>query len=136
MFWTILIVAAGFVLLTLVRIGATERVMLRRKWPSLGLWLVAAFLAWRGLWAPALVVAGAGWLAWVWPPRRAVLEMSDETADAEARRVLGVDVGASASDIRAAYRDKMRTAHPDQGGSHAQAAKLAAARDRLLRKRS
>jgi len=57
----------------------------------------------------------------------------DSAADAEARTILGVGTHATESDIRAAYRTKMRRAHPDQGGAHNEAARLAAARDRLLK---
>lgn len=133
MFWVILILAAGFALLTFVRIGGSERALLRRKWPSLLLGAAAVFALWRGLWGVALVLACLAWLVWIWPATRG--PPADERADAEACKVLGVGPNASADDIRAAYRDKMRTAHPDQGGSNAHAAKLTAARDRLLRKR-
>jgi hypothetical protein len=135
LFWAIFVLAAVFALLTLVRVGGAERALIRRKWPSLGLGLVAVFLAWRGLWGPALVVAGLSGLAWIWPWGKAAPPVPDEAADVEARRLLGVGADASPGVIRAAYRNKMRTAHPDQGGTHAQAARLAAARDRLLRKR-
>lgn len=135
MFWVLLGLAAGFGLLTLVRIGGAQRAMLARKWPSLVLGVATGLLAWRGLWALALVVAGLAWLAWIWPPPRRDGPLPGESGDAEARRLLGVGPNASADDIRAAYREKMRTAHPDQGGSHALAARLAAARDRLLRTR-
>jgi DnaJ-domain-containing protein 1 len=56
-------------------------------------------------------------------------------ADIEARQVLGVGANASESDIRSAYRTKMAPAHPDRGGAHNEAARLTAARDRLLKKR-
>jgi len=135
LFWAIFLLAAGFALLTFVRIGGIERALLSRKWPSLLLGATAAFVLWRGLWGVALVLGCLAWLVWIWPAARAAPAVPDERADSEARRVLGVGPNAGADDIRAAYRDKMRTAHPDQGGSHAQAAKLAAARDRLLRKR-
>ncbi len=50
----------------------------------------------------------------------------------EALDVLGLDGGASADDIRAAYRRLMARAHPDQGGSTWMAAKLNEARAVLL----
>lgn len=55
--------------------------------------------------------------------------------DVEARRVLGVEEGATADEIQAAYRARMRTAHPDQGGDPQLAARLNTARDRLTKKR-
>lgn len=46
--------------------------------------------------------------------------------------VLGVAADASRDQINAAYREKARTAHPDQGGSDAAMARLNAARERGL----
>jgi curved DNA-binding protein CbpA len=58
---------------------------------------------------------------------------SEDPADARARAVLGVGASANEGEIRRAYRAKMAKAHPDQGGSEAEAALISAARDRLLR---
>lgn len=55
--------------------------------------------------------------------------------EAEARRVLGVGEGATPEEIQAAYRARMRTAHPDQGGDPELAARLNTARDKLTKKR-
>lgn len=44
-------------------------------------------------------------------------------------QVLGVGQSASRDEISRAYREKARTAHPDQGGSDAAMARLNAARD-------
>ena len=52
--------------------------------------------------------------------------------EAEAREILGVDENASESDIEAGYRDAMKRAHPDQGGSDWMAAKVNQAKDTLL----
>ncbi|MGU3540733.1 J domain-containing protein [Methylobacterium sp. A54F] len=49
----------------------------------------------------------------------------------EAHQILGLQRGASPEEIRAAHRALMKRAHPDQGGSVADAARLNAARDRL-----
>ncbi len=50
----------------------------------------------------------------------------------EAYQVLGLKVGASEADIRAAHHRLMRAAHPDAGGSDWLAARINQARDRLL----
>ncbi len=48
-----------------------------------------------------------------------------------ARRVLGVDAGASAVEVDRAYRRAVRSAHPDVGGDAARFAELTAARRAL-----
>ncbi|MGD2131551.1 MAG: DnaJ domain-containing protein [Maricaulaceae bacterium] len=63
-------------------------------------------------------------------PPGAASAMTEE----EALSVLGLSQGASAEDIRAAYKRLMVKLHPDQGGSGWFAAKLNAARERLLGK--
>ena len=55
--------------------------------------------------------------------------------EAEALRVLGLQAGASADDIKAAYRKLMGQLHPDRGGSDYLAAKVNAAKDVLMRGR-
>lgn len=54
--------------------------------------------------------------------------------EAEARSILGVSASASAQDINAAWRRLMGRAHPDQGGTEGLAARVNAARDRLLKR--
>ena len=46
--------------------------------------------------------------------------------------VLGLRPGATASEIKSAYRDRVATSHPDRGGSHAAMSELNAARDAAL----
>jgi curved DNA-binding protein CbpA len=50
----------------------------------------------------------------------------------EAYQVLGLERGASLEDVRAAHRTLMKRLHPDQGGSVEGAARVNAARDRLV----
>ncbi len=50
----------------------------------------------------------------------------------EAYQVLGLERGASLDEIRAAHRALMKRLHPDQGGTAEGAARINAARDRLL----
>ena len=51
---------------------------------------------------------------------------------AEARAILGVREKASRDDIQTAWKRLMARTHPDQGGSEGLAARVNAARDRLL----
>lgn len=61
------------------------------------------------------------------PPTR---RMSEE----EALSVLGLKPGASAEDVRSAYRKLIAQLHPDKGGTDYLAAKINEARDLLLRR--
>lgn len=47
--------------------------------------------------------------------------------------ILGVERGASAEEVRKAWRARIGDAHPDKAGTHAAAAELNAARDEMLR---
>ena len=51
---------------------------------------------------------------------------------AEARRLLGVEEGASLADIRAAHRRLIARVHPDAGGSAELAERVNLARDTLV----
>ncbi len=137
----LLVLIALFALLFLVRLSAARRAALIQRWPAV-LLASAAFLALArgGLWA-GFGFALAAAIAWhMWPrlsaPRSAPgAPDANDPAEAEARAILGVGSDATVAQIRAAYRAKMARAHPDRGGSHAEAARLTAARDRLLRNR-
>jgi len=58
----------------------------------------------------------------------------DKIELAEARDILGVAANATREDIQAAYARLIRAVHPDVGGSSGLAARINAARDRLLKK--
>jgi hypothetical protein len=131
-----------FLSLFVVRVGGAQRRLILARWPAL-LFAGAALVAVsRGAIWPALALGSMAGLIWLlWPslgaPRTAQASARpspDSAEDAQARAILGVSAAAAESDIRAAYRAKMRRAHPDQGGPHNEAARLTAARDRLLKK--
>jgi hypothetical protein len=60
------------------------------------------------------------------PPRQGAMSR------AEALKVLGLEAGASESDIRAAHRRLIQQTHPDKGGTNYLAAKINEAKDVLL----
>ena len=86
-----------------------------------GAWIIGAALAAAGLW---LVLASR---------QRSVPAHREAMSAAEARSILGVGADADAAVINAAWRRLMARAHPDQGGTEGLAARLNAARDRLLK---
>ena len=131
----LIVVAALFALLLMGRIGGAHRHELGARWPALLFAGAAIFALTRGAIWPALALGAFSALAWiVWPSLAATRTSAapPNTADAEACAILGVGAHATESEIRSAYRAKMTRAHPDLGGGHAEAARLTAARDRLL----
>lgn len=131
---TLLVVTALFALLLVGRVGGARRRQVLERWPVL-IFAGGALLALsRGAFGPALALAGLSVLAWWLSPRLLTRGAPPEDpADAAARKALGLRRGASEAEIRAAYRAKIARAHPDRGGSNAEAARLTAARDRLLK---
>lgn len=140
-------VAVLFAIFFLVRIGGARRQAWFGRWPIVLLALAALALALRGaapLAAGLGVLAAVLWILWPAPPstrRRAPPPPAapppprEDPEDVEARRVLGVSLGASDAEIQSAFRARIAKAHPDRGGKHADAARLVAARDRLLGRR-
>lgn len=135
----LLILTALFALLFAARVGGARRYELLQRWPAVLLAGAALFAFARGGWAAGIGLALLAGVAWqVWPrltARQQNAANASDPADAEARATLGVSATASAEEIRAAYRAKMAEAHPDRGGTHAEAARLTAARDRLLKRK-
>ncbi len=132
------LVAIAFTFLLFVRVSGARRRMLMQRWPSLLLAAAALFALARGALGPALALAALAGLGWyVFPAlfgRAPQPPVAEDPQDAEARRILGVGADATESEIRAAYRRKIASAHPDRGGAHNLAARLTAARDRLLKR--
>lgn len=138
----LLVLTLIFGVLFFTRLGGVYRAELRRRWPAV-VFAVAAFGSLlRGLVGPAILfasLAAVTWIAWPqierWRQPRATSPVDDTPEDFAARRLLGVGPTATPDEIRRAYRAKMVQAHPDRGGSHNEAARLTAARDRLLKKK-
>ncbi len=134
----LIVLALIFGLLLLTRMAGAWRAALAPRWPAIALTGLAAFLGFRGSIRTALVLGALAVVAWYVGPKLLARRAPAATADPrdiEASRILGVGDSADEAEIRQAYRDKMAQAHPDRGGSHERAARLTAARDRLLRKR-
>ena len=71
------------------------------------------------------------WATGQWPWQ--VLQNSEQSQkEAMARRLLGVDRGASRTDIAEAHRRLLAQVHPDRGGSNEAVHAATAARDLLL----
>jgi hypothetical protein len=90
--------------------------------------------AFRGAWLPAAGLIGAGLWLTLASRQRTPGPRLPGLSEAEARSILGVSADATAAEVRAAYRRVMARAHPDQGGTDGLAARVNAARDRLLGK--
>jgi hypothetical protein len=138
----LLFFAAVFGFLFLTRLGGTYRAILARRWPAVLLAGAAIFALTRGaIWPAALLLAMSIFLWTAWPQLASLLRPSpplsphDTPEDSAARALLGVGPHAGADEIRRAYREKMARSHPDRGGAHDEAARLTAARDRLLKKK-
>lgn len=134
------LVVGVIALWALVRLGRqTER-------PGRGHWRVSAtIIAAALLGGGALALARGAWLIGaglvaaglylVFASRiRAVARSAEPGMSVkEARDTLGVSPDATAAQINAAWKRLMARAHPDQGGTQGLAARLNAARDRLLK---
>jgi hypothetical protein len=130
-------VAALFGLLFVARIGGARRALVMQRWPAFVLAGAGVVALMRGAIMPAAGLGALAGLAWVLAAsllaRRTAAPPAEDPADAAARAVLGLGRGATVADIRRAYRVRIARAHPDRGGAHADAARLTAARDHLLK---
>ncbi|MGE0739777.1 MAG: DnaJ domain-containing protein [Hyphomonadaceae bacterium] len=137
----VIIVLLGlFCLLFALRLLAAGRLQWLSRWPAVLLALAAIAIGLRGAYGPAIGLAALSVVVWMLWPRQYRAPPPpgpppEDPADVEARRLLGVAAGASEEEIRRAFRDRIAKAHPDRGGRHADAARLVAARDRLLGRR-
>ena len=127
----------------MVRLGRQTERARRGHWRisatilSAALLAGAVFAAVRGAWLIAGGMASAGvWLAVqsrIRPVAGRAAQPAEPMSKAEARSILGVAADADAQTIHAAWRRLMARAHPDQGGTEGLAARVNAARDRLLK---
>ncbi len=94
----------------------------------------AAVALMRGAYVQAAALAAAAlWVVVSSRQRTTPQKPGPEMEEAEARSILGVRADASREEIKAAYLRLIRTVHPDKGGTEGLAARLNAARDRLLK---
>ena len=134
---------AAVALWAMVRLGRQTERARRGHWRISATILSAALLAGtviaaaRGAWLIAGGMASAGvWLAVqsrIRPVAGTGARPAEPMSKAEARAILGVAADADAQTIHAAWRRLMARAHPDQGGTEGLAARVNAARDRLLK---
>ncbi|ADL00890.1 J domain-containing protein [Brevundimonas subvibrioides] len=134
------LVLAGIVVWALIRLGRQTEGPRRGHWRVAATLVSAALLVGgvlaltKGAWVSGAGLVGAAlWLVVASRMRTAAVKR-EAIGDAEARSILGVGTGASPEQVNAAWRRLMGRAHPDQGGTEGLAAKLNAARDRLLKK--
>lgn len=137
----------GLIWLALGAIALWALVRLGRQGerPGRGQWRVAAtlfsavllgggvLLAFRAAWLPAIGLIGAGLWLTVASRLRTTTPRAEAMTEREARSILGVPADASPEAVQAAYRKLMARTHPDQGGTEGLAARVNAARDRLLK---
>ena len=131
----LIIVALVFGALFALRLTLAQRRQIARyAWPLAVTALCLLLVLRGGTWGAVIGagVAGLVWLTALQPP--AVRPAGAGMSAAEAAAVLGVSETASAAEIKAAFRAKMREAHPDKGGTNERAARLIAARNTLLRR--
>ena len=97
--------------------------------------IAGGMMAVTGKVVPGAILAGAGLVLAMTARRGALPPPTLDNADlAEAREILGVAANATREEIQAAYGRLIRAVHPDAGGTSGLAARLNAARDRLLKK--
>lgn len=131
---------AGIVVWALIRLGRQTEGPRRGHWRVVSTLVSAALLVGgvlalsKGAWVSGAGLVGAAlWLV-VASRIRTVGAGREALGEAEARSILGLAEGATAEQVNAAWRRLMGRAHPDQGGTEGLAARLNAARDRLLKK--
>ena len=135
--WPVLV---GIGLWALVRLGRQTEGPRRGHWRVAATLISAVMLAGgalalsKGAWISGSALVGAALWLTMSSRIRSVAPRGAGLSDPEARSILGVGADATPEAINTAWRRLMGRAHPDQGGTEELAARLNAARDRLLRK--
>jgi len=134
-------VLAAIAVWALIRLGRQSDGRGRGQWRVAATLFSAVMLAGgvllaaRGALLPAVGLIGASlWLTLASRQRTHGSRQTEALSDSEARSILGVAADASPEAVNAAWRRLMGRAHPDQGGTEGLAARLNAARDRLLKR--
>ena len=133
------LVLAGVVVWALVRLGRQTEGPRRGHWRVAATLIAAALLGGgalavsRGAWITGVGLCGAALWLTLASRIRSVSTRAEGLSEAEARSLLGVPADAPPEVVMAAWRRLIARAHPDHGGAAGLAAKLNAARDRLLR---
>ena len=134
------LVLAGIVVWALIRLGRQTEGPRRGQWRVAATLISAALIAGgalalaKGTWILGGGLVGAGLWMVLSSRIRTVPVRREAMGDAEARSILGLGEDATPEAIHSAWRRLMGRAHPDHGGTEGLAARLNAARDRLLRK--
>lgn len=134
------LVLAGIVVWALIRLGRQTEGPRRGQWRVAATLISAALIAGgalalaKGTWILGGGLVGAGLWMVLSSRIRTLPTKPDGLSPSEAAAILGVPSDAGPEAINAAWRRLMGRAHPDQGGTEGLAARLNAARDRMLRK--
>lgn len=136
---------AALAVWTLVRLGKQGERPGRGEWRIAATVLGAVLLGCailagaHGAWLATIGLTGGGlyliFSSRIRAPAAARRRQEPEAlTEAEARATLGVGPSADRAEIQAAWKRLMARVHPDQGGAEGLAARLNAARDRLLKR--
>ncbi|MBB5745406.1 J domain-containing protein [Brevundimonas variabilis] len=129
---------AALAVWALVRLGRQTEGPRRGQWRIAATLLATALLGGgalalsRGAYIPGGGMIAVGLYLVVASRIRSLPVRREAVDEAEARSILGVGPDATPEAINAAWRRLIGRAHPDQGGTEGLAARLNAARDRLL----
>lgn len=132
--------------LAAIGVWALIRLANQSEGPRRGHWRIAStmlaavmigggtFAIWRGGIVGGFIVVCIGLQLAYASRQRTVAPRAEGLSLSEAASILGVPADAGPEAINAAWRRVMARAHPDQGGTEGLAARVNAAKDRLLKR--